>query len=117
MTSRSLTDPLPGLVADASSVINLIASGAVRRIVESLPVQLRVVGEVASELEAGKLRGWNSAERLGTLVAAGTVQVVELDDAAQECFESLVVGPAADTLDDGEAATIAYALATGTVPL
>ena len=53
MTSLGLTDPLPGLVADASAVINLIASGAAREIVESLPVRLRVVSQVSSELAAG----------------------------------------------------------------
>jgi predicted nucleic acid-binding protein len=32
-------------------------------------------------------------------------------------FEALVVGAAADTLDDGEAATIAYALEIGATPI
>ena len=63
------------------------------------------------------MRGWNSSERLSTLVESGIVEIVELDDSSQECFESLVIGPAVDTLDDGEAATIAYARATGTVAL
>ncbi len=117
MTSPSLVDPLPGLVADASAAINLIASGAARRIAETLPVRLRVVSAVASELAAGRVRGWNSSDRLATLVDAGSVEIVELGDSSQDCFESLVVGPAADTLDDGEAATIAYARATGTVAL
>lgn len=117
MTSRGLTDPLPGLVADASAVINLIASGVARPIVNSLPVRLRVVSAVALELAAGKVRGWNSSERLATLVDAGSVEIVELDDASQECFGSLVFGRAVDTLDDGEAATIAYARAAGTVAL
>jgi predicted nucleic acid-binding protein len=117
VTSLGLTDPLPGLVADASAVINLIASGAAREIVESLPTRLRVVSAVSSELAAGKLRGWNSSERLSTLVESGIVEIVELGDSSQECFESLVIGPAVDTLDDGEAATIAYARATGTVAL
>lgn len=117
MTFPALTDPLPGLVADASAIINLIASGAARPLLESLPVRLRVVSAVASELAAGKLRGWNSSERLATLVESGSVEIVELDDLAENCFESLVVGAAADTLDDGEAATIAYARASGTAAL
>ena len=117
MTSRRLSDPLPGFVADASAVINLISSGAARPIIESFPIRLRVVSAVSSELAAGKLRGWNSSERLATLVDVGIVEIVELDDSVEECFESLVIGAAADTLDDGEAATIAYARATGTVAL
>lgn len=117
MTFPALADRLPGLVADASAVINLIASGAARPILESLPVRLRVVSAVASELAAGKLHGWNSSERLATLVESGSVEIVELDASAEDCFESLVVGAAVDTLDDGEAATIAYARATGTAAL
>jgi predicted nucleic acid-binding protein len=45
------------------------------------------------------------------------VEIVELDHSSEECFESLVIGAAVDTLDDGEAATIAYARSTGTVAL
>src|SRR5207253_3083927 len=37
----------------------------------------------------------------------------KLDDAATQHFEELVIGPAALTLDDGEAATIAYAAVNG----
>ena len=40
-----------------------------------------------------------------------------IDDAAAQHFEQLVVGPAARTLDDGEAATIAYAVSVGGVPV
>ena len=115
VTYRALTDPLPGLVADASAVISLVGSSAARRIAESLPVRLRVVSAVGSELADGKVRGWNSSEQLDALVDSGIVEIVELGDSALECFESLVIGSAVDTLDDGEAATIAYARATGTV--
>jgi predicted nucleic acid-binding protein len=108
---------LPALVADASAVINLIASGMARPIIESFPVRLRVVSAVAFELSTGTPRGWNSSEHLATLVASDNVEIVELDNCALDCFEALVVGAAADTLDDGEAATIAYARATGTVAL
>ncbi len=117
VTSSGLTDPLPSLVADASAVINLIASSAARPIVESLPGRLRVVSSVALECAAGRMRGWNSSEPLATLVESGSVEIVELDDSSEEDFESLVIGTAVDTLDDGEAATIAYARATGTVAL
>lgn len=117
MTSRGLADQLQDLVGDASAVINLIASGMARTILESLPARLRVVRAVSSELASGRLRGWNSSERLVTLVQSGLVDIVELDDSSNECFESLVVGSAVDTLDDGEAATIAYAHATGAMAL
>lgn len=109
--SSGLVDPLPGLVADASAVINLLASGVARPVLGSLPVRLRVVKDVSSELAAGQRRGWNSSDRLAELVDEDLVDIVELDKFSHECFESLVAGAAVDTLDDGEAATIAYALA------
>jgi predicted nucleic acid-binding protein len=117
VTSSGFADPLPDLVADASAVINLLASGVARPILESLPVRLRVVKEVSTELASGQRRGWNSAERLQSLVDVGLVEIVELGEPSQECFESLVVGAAVDTLDDGEAATIAYASAAGAAAL
>ena len=117
MTCRALTDPLPGLVADASAVINLLGSGVARRLADSFHTRLRVVSAVSSELANGKARGWNSSEQLAALVDSGSVEIVELDDSALECFESLVIGAAIDTLDDGEAATIAYACATRTAAL
>jgi predicted nucleic acid-binding protein len=117
MTSSVLGDPLPELVADASAVINLLASGVARPILESLPVRLRVVKQVSRELATGQQRGWDSSALLGTLVQSNLAEIVDLDDASHECFESLVIGAAANTLDDGEAATIAYARASESVAL
>jgi predicted nucleic acid-binding protein len=106
-----LTDPAAVLVADASTVINLNASAAAKEIVGALPNRVAVVDVVLSELELGRRRGRRDADQLGELVAAGLVEIVKLGDAASVHFEQLVVGPAAMTLDDGEAATIAYAVA------
>ena len=44
------------------------------------------------------------------MIAAGRVEIVRLGNDGMRHFDGLVSGPAADTLDDGEAATIAYAL-------
>ena len=117
MTSSALADPLPELVADASAVISLLASGKARPVLQSLPVRLRVVRQVSRELATGLQRGWDSSALLGKLVQLNLAEIVDLDDASHECFESLVIGAAVDTLDDGEAATIAYARATGAVAL
>jgi predicted nucleic acid-binding protein len=54
---------------------------------------------------------------LNELAAAGLVEIVSLNDTAMQYFEELVVGPAALTLDDGEAATIAYAVEQTGTPL
>src|SRR6202043_2386181 len=55
------------------------------------------------------------ADALQELVAAGHIEIVSLGDTGWEHFETLVVGHAAETLDDGEAATIAYAAERGAV--
>jgi predicted nucleic acid-binding protein len=110
-SSTALSDPAVRLVADASTIINLIATGSARAIVSALPNRVVVVDVVPGELETGRARGREACDRFRELVAAGVVDIVELGDDAAPLFEELVIGPAAVTLDDGEAATIAYALA------
>jgi predicted nucleic acid-binding protein len=110
-SSTALTDPAALLVADASTIINLIATGCARSIVAALPNRVAVVDVVPGELEVGRARGREACDRLKELVTGGVIDIVELGDDAVPHFEDLVIGAAAATLDDGEAATIAYALA------
>lgn len=107
-----VTDPSALLVADTSTVINLNASGCAGKVIAALPNRLAVVDVVPGELASGRSHGRPDADLLNRLVAASLVEVVRLDDAATLHFEQLVVGPAALTLDDGEAATIAYVTTT-----
>lgn len=110
-----LTDRSAPLVADTSVVINLIATGCAHAIVSALPNPLVVVDVVPVELDTGRRRGRQNSDHLNELVGAGLVEIVSLGDAATQHFSELVIGPAATTLDDGEAATIAYAVeAAGT---
>jgi predicted nucleic acid-binding protein len=109
-SSTALTDPSAQLVADASTIINLTATGCARAIVSALPNRLVVVDVVHGELETGRQRGREACDGLKELAAAGVIEIVDLGDDAAPYFEELVIGPAAATLDDGEAATIAYAL-------
>jgi predicted nucleic acid-binding protein len=100
----------PIVVADASVIINLNATQCAAEILRSLPQRLAVVEVVCSELEEGRGRGRQDADRLQELVAANLIDVVRLGDIGDALFERLVVGPAISTVDDGEAATIAYAV-------
>ena len=109
------TDPAVPILADASAVINLVATGVASAILKALPHRLTVVDAVPTELETGRARGRTTSDRLKTLIDVGLVDVVPLPEAAEGPFEALVVGTAAETLDDGEAATIACALALGAV--
>ncbi len=113
----SLNDPTTLVVADTSVAINLNATGFAASILEALPNRFAVVEEVALELENGRHHGRNDADALNTLVAAGRIDIVQLGNPGLEYFTSLVSGSAAETLDDGEAATIAYALDHGATAL
>lgn len=112
-----LTDPDSLIVADASIVINLNATEYSERILDALPNRLLVVEEVSLELENGRHKGKTDADDLCALVSAGRVELVKLGVIGITCFENLIVGSASETLDDGEAATIAYAIERGAVAL
>ena len=105
-----LNDPTLLAVADTSVVINVNATQCAGTILDALPYRIAVVKEVALELEAGRRNGRNDADGLNALVGAGQVEIVHLGNDGIGHFARLVSGPAADTLDDGEAATIAYAM-------
>jgi predicted nucleic acid-binding protein len=104
-----LTDPLIPLVADSSTVINLIATGCAPAIIAALPNRIVAVDVIPGELDTGRQQGHPHADALRDLVAAGHIEIVALGDTGWQHFETLVVGHAWETLDDGKAATIAYA--------
>lgn len=105
------------LVADASSVVNLQATSCAAEILRALPNQLVIVDEAATEIRNGYERGYPGKESMQKLVQGGLIQHRSLGPRGLEILESLVVGSAAETLDDGEAATIAYALENGAIPI
>ena len=51
------------------------------------------------------------------MIKSGLVVVAELPEAAEETYLSLVAGPVSQTLDDGEAATLALALEVGAIAI
>lgn len=104
-----LLDPSVVLVADTSAAINLNATGCAAQILRALPNKLLIVDVVQEELEQGRDRGRTDAEVTGHLAKAGLIEVVTLGDAGARHFERLIIGHASETLDDGEAATIACA--------
>lgn len=98
---------------DASVVINLNATGAAAAILTALPNPVIVTDVVQVELERGQERGRKDASALSALVEVGLMEVWPLGKPGLEHFEKLVLGPALDTLDDGEAATISCAIEQG----
>jgi len=105
-----LDRPTIAIVVDASAAINLSATGCARDIVAALPHELIIVSVVLDELTNGLNRGWSNAERALELVDDSLIMPVELGEVGWSHFGRLVSGSAEDTVDDGEAATIACAV-------
>jgi predicted nucleic acid-binding protein len=110
MTESHLSSPSDRIVADTSAIINLNATQCAADILGALPERLIIVDVAAGELEDGRKNGRPDVDMLDGLRKAGLVEIDGLGDAGEAVFEQLVVGPASETLDDGEAATIAYAV-------
>jgi predicted nucleic acid-binding protein len=104
-----LPEPAAVLVADASVAINLNATGCAAEIIGALSERVVIVDAVFDELEGGREKGRRDAECMQQLVAQRLVQIDRLSLIGLRHMEGLVVGSATETLDDGEASTIAYA--------
>ena len=70
-----------------------------------------------ADLEAGRNKGHDDFLQVKVLIRDGLMNVVMLGEQSMETYQSLVIGSAIATLDDGEAATISYALEVGGIPL
>ncbi len=106
----SLSDKPALLIADTSVVINLNATGCAETLLRALPHRVAVVDVVVDEIKGGLRKGRQDAARLAQLIDAGLIEVVTLGPQGLLHFESLVIGASGGTLDDGEAATIAFAV-------
>ena len=101
------------LVCDASVWINLVATGRVDDILRSSPAELVITTTALGELENGRAKGRQTATEVARLIEIGLIREVSLSSDDEVVFLDLVAGPTSLTLDDGEAATIAYALGSG----
>jgi predicted nucleic acid-binding protein len=105
------------LVPDASVLINLNATGCAVQIIEALTNKISITDVVIRELETGRAKGRTDADLADRLLASGLAERVALTTECEEAFLGLVAGPGQVTLDDGEAATIAWAAANMGVPV
>lgn len=103
------------LILDASVVINLNATGHASSILASIPNPALVTENVLGELQRGAGNGHADEEKLQALIASGTVAPMPISSQASSTYQQLIEGPASETLDDGEAATIACALQANAV--
>lgn len=110
-------DPAAPLTLDASVAINLNATGRVESILDALPNSIVIVDVVARELDAGRSTGRTDAEMIAALAKSGRVQLASLTQECEGNFLAMVSGSGPSTLDDGEAATIAWAVAHEGIPV
>lgn len=96
-------------IADASVWINLAATGRCAEILAALGSPVAIVEVVLSELQRGSANGHGVLERIEPLIQSGQVQVVAMKGEDEDHYLSLVAGGTAETLDDGEAATLVVA--------
>lgn len=106
----SLPDGSKEIVLDTSAVINIGRCGMGAEILQVIPNRFLVPDSVEFELRIGAAAGKPDHERLKGFIAAGLVEMCELGPAAESVFEQLTLGPGVQTIDDGEAATIALAV-------
>jgi predicted nucleic acid-binding protein len=115
--SRFPTSPAGIIVADASVLINLNATGHFEAIIRASFCNFHVTQNAFEELKRGSRNGHADASAVDDLAQAGLLSVVPLADTAEPVYRSLIEGAASETLDDGEAATIAQAHAISGVAL
>lgn len=105
-----LNDSTVPVVADASVVINVNASGYVDLIMDALPNRMLITEGVADEVERGQARVSGTESSISDLNSHGWAETVTLSPAGRRRFRELAEGSAGQTLGDGESATIASAL-------
>ncbi len=105
-----LVDSEAPMLADTSVVINLDATGCCGRILDALPNRLLVSEIAVDELRRGEIEGAREKNGIWEIIARGQAEVVVLTCEGVRRFRSLTSGRAAETLGDGEAATIACAI-------
>lgn len=96
-------------VADASVLINLAATGRCVEILAVFGAPIVIVDVVLRELQRGSANGHGVLEHIEPLILSGQIQVVAMVAADEGPYLSLVAGGTAETLDDGEAATLVVA--------
>lgn len=101
-------------VVDASVIINLNASGCAAEIIRSHRTILLSSDVVKAELGFDRKSGRDDGEMAERLSEQGLLKYLSFNDEAERLFETLISGSAEETLDDGEAATLAIAAATNT---
>ena len=96
------------LVLDASVAINLMGSGISSTILNAIPSKVLMESRAYREIRRHPIRSRDLASELNEWRTKGLLEVVLLDGQDRQVFDELTTASLGATLDDGEAATIAY---------
>ena len=113
--SSLIRDDDAHLILDTSVVINLHACGHGREILASLPRPAILTEEVLQELRTGGHKSPREREFADALISDGRLNLESSIGEASDIYFELLSDPR--SLDDGEASTLALALAKGYVPV
>ena len=91
-------------------IINLNATASAAAIIDAFPNPFFVTVHVRRELSMGQSHGHRCGQKLEALIGQGLLELARLRLGDDVVYRSLVEGGLESTLDDGEAATIAYAV-------
>lgn len=118
MTSASV-DAIDTVVIDASVAINLLGTGVSRDILSVVPWRVVIERRAHREIRRHPIDGCDHAAELHAWEVNGWARTVSLQADMRRTFDALTSGSLIRTLDDGEAATIAYAVGDSerTVPV
>lgn len=118
LTSASV-DAIDTAVLDASVAINLLGTGVSEEILSVVPWHVVIERRAHREIRRHPIAGRDHAAELHAWELNGWAGMVSLRADMRQAFEELTSGSLIKTLDDGEAATIAYAVGDSerTVPV
>jgi len=100
--------PVASLVFDASALINIASSGICAEFIAALGRNC-LVEEIAWREITGHIEKYRLNENIKKAVSCGQLDIVDMSQSEAAMYISLVSAPHPNTLDDGEAATIALA--------
>ena len=119
MRSSALDLGTAHLVLDASCAINFLGTGVAELVIGALPSAVLIEKHAFMEVRRHPIEGRDHESELGSLQRKGLLKVVSLSEAGNRIMRDSGETSLDLELDDGEAATIAYAVSEGlsTVPV
>lgn len=104
------------LVLDASVAINLLGTNMGDRVLQAIPQEVHIAQHALREIRRHPVSGLHATGDLCEWQDRRLISTVALDQSQQRLFNDLTSKNLEHSLDDGEAATIAYAMG-GTDPM